>query len=184
MEATGTHITETWVNGDQLFIAQGRLDYVAGIVARRMHEGKHIGPAFRVNLCGNLAALVSDEECRAVLEAIARHGEHVGVVVFVHATERDALWQLGASPALVAAYQAGVTFRPFTPTLPPGVVETGAGRAVEALLSAARLVVGQNPDDLKAAFARTLAGETLSARIAFAVALHATADMVRGEICK
>lgn len=186
-------IGEIWVDGMQLGTAQGRLGYVVGLVTLRRDALDRLGresngaasitgAPFRVNVRGDLYALLYDDECRAALEFVAEHGERCGVVVLLYGSP-DLITHAIAlrSDTLTAAYAEGKVLRHVTDFGADLVGDTAATAAAAALLTAGRRVAAcSNPAALALALDATFAAadDAGAARRDLAVALHRTATLL------
>lgn len=178
-------IPEVWVAGTTITGSQGRLDYATSIVEERRTalaaEGttaRYIGSPFRVNVSGAVGQLLADNECRAALELIARHGDRTGVVILWHGhlgtiTRELATW----SGALVAALAEGRSCRHVESLAPILDGPPGAFGAASALLSAClSMIAVDDPAAIAACIAETAGSDRV--RRAMAASLRSAADLL------
>lgn len=131
-------ISEIQVSGDNIPVAQGRLDYVFTLIESRREElntqargnglplgaVRYIGPTFQVHVT-SLAALMGDDLCRSYLEHVARNGARCGVVVLIYGLgpnddPASVMGKAGFTLGVIAAACAeGRVFRPAPATAPP-----------------------------------------------------------------
>lgn len=115
---TDTNIDQIVVDGERPEFAQSRLDYVRGVINRRlaalaevepgdplMPPPRYIGPALRVD-AGNVPDLLADRACAEYLGHIADHGARTGVVLVLHAGAAEAAYAIAATGTATAGVLA------------------------------------------------------------------------------
>jgi hypothetical protein len=181
-------IGEITVDGANVAAALGRLEYAGSLIERRRQElddaagddkiaramAKYVGPPFRVHVI-NPAGLLDDDEARAALEHIARHGERTGVIGLLHGPLDEVTEALSASRALTAALMSGKGYRHVEPH---GVADLRQRAAAVVLDDRFLSAVADDPGALARVVASVSGGE---AAVRIAAAFRLAADVLDPE---